>query len=498
MTANGGSRRDSPDAPVAATGIEGLDDILGGGFPRDRLYLVVGDPGVGKTTLALQFLLEGVRRGERGVCIALSETEEEMRVVAASHGWSLDGIALQQVSDTDGAPEEDNTLFHSSEVELAEATKSLLAEIRRVDPVRVVFDSLTEIRLLAQSPLRFRRQVLGLKQFFAGRHCTVLMIEDRMDGRPEVESVVHGILHLEQLAPEYGAERRRLRVSKLRGVRFRGGYHDYKIKRGGLAVYPRLIAAEHRTEFPGEAVPSGLPRLDEMLGGGLERGTSALFMGPAGTGKSVLAMQYAIAAAKRGEPAFYFTFDEGSGTLFARSEGLGQPVRELVGAGKLSIHQIDPAERSPGEFACRVLEAVEKEGARVVAVDSLNGYMLAMPEERFLSAQLHELFSYLRQRGVLALSTMAQHGFLGTAMPTPVDISYLADTVVLLRYFETAGAVHKAISIAKKRSGPHESTIREYGMTSRGIEIGEPLRDFQGIMTGVPIYGGGYRGAAEG
>ena len=469
---------------LARTGIEGLDYVLEGGLPRNRMYLIQGDPGVGKTTLGLQFLLEGARKGEKGVYIALSETADELHAVARSHGWSLDGVHVQEIVEL--LPEEENTLFHASEVELGEATRRLLEAVRRFEPTRVVFDSLSEIRLMAQGGLRYRRQILALKQFFTGRNCTVLLLEDATTTENELQSLVHGVISLEQLAPVYGAERRRLRVIKLRGVKYRGGNHDYRIATGGLAVFPRLVAAEHRVDFQRDAVKCGLAGLDEMLGGGIEPGTSVLFMGPPGSGKSALAMHYLAAAARRDATATYYTFDEGLGTLVERSEKLGAPVRDLVAAGRLRLHQVDPAELTPGEFASSVVDSVERHGSRVIAIDSLNGYLTAMPEEKFLTVHLHELFSTLRQRGVLTIATLAQQGFIG-AMSTPIEVSYLADALLLFRYYEAQGEVRRAISVVKKRSGLHQSAIRDFALGSGGFRIGEPLYAFRGVMTGVPV-----------
>jgi circadian clock protein KaiC len=486
----------------AATGIPGLDDILGGGFPRTRLYLVEGDPGSGKTTLALQFLLEGIQQGESGLYVTLSETKDELMTVAASHGWSLDKVSIHELA----LPEEKltpgghYTFFHPSEVELGGTTKSILAEVERVKPVRVVFDSLSEMRLLARDPLKYRRQILGLKQFFIGRNCTVLLLDDRTssDGDLQLQSLAHGVVMLEQLSPLYGAERRRLRVIKMRGVRFRGGYHDFTIERGGLNIFPRLVAAEHpvrheQKTYIRSMTSTGVPGLDQLLGGGLTTGTSTLVIGPAGSGKSAFATQHACAAASRGEQTAFFAFDEGTLTLLERSEAIGSKFPDYVAQGLITLKQIDPAERSPGEFVHMVRHAVEKEGARIIVIDSLNGYLNAMPEENFLVIQLHELLSYLNQKGIVTLLIVAQHGMVGTAMQAPVDISYLADTVILLRYYEAFGSVKKAISVVKRRSGGHETTIREYNLSSSGVNVGNPLEHFQGVLTGVPQILGGER-----
>ena len=480
-------------ARTVSSGVDGLDDVLGGGFPANHLYLVEGFPGAGKTTLALQFLLAGVQRSEPGLYVTLSETAQELRAVADSHGWSLDGITIYELAPAEVslAAEDQYTLLHPAEVELGETTRAVLDEVERTGAARVVFDSLSELRLLSRDSLRFRRQVLGLKQFFVGRACTVILLDDRTvaDNDLQLQSISHGVLVLEQLAFDYGSDRRRLRVQKLRGVRFRGGYHDYSIETGGMRVFPRLVASEHHEPFARSTVASGVAELDALLGGGLDRGGSVLLLGPAGTGKSTLATQYAVAAAERGERAAIYTFDESLETLLDRSTGLGIGLRGHVERGMVVVQQVDPAELSPGELVQRVRECVERDGCRVLVIDSLNGYLNAMPEERFLIIQLHELLSYLGQRGVLTILIAAQHGLMGEGMVSPIDVSYLADTVVLLRYFEASGAIRLAISVVKKRSGPHERTIREFGL-GPGIRVGPPLTDFSGILSGIPDYHG--------
>lgn len=475
----------------SASGVPGLDNILHGGFISHRLYLVDGDPGAGKTTLSLQYLIEGAKAGEKCLYITLSETKDELVAGAKSHGWSLDGIEIMELTSDDNDLDGDGqvTMYHPSEVELNETTKKVLDAVAKLNPSRVVFDSLSEMRLLAQSSLRYRRQILALKQFFIGRHCTVMLLDDRTSEGSDLhlQSIAHGVISLEQMAPVYGAERRRLRVIKLRGTAFRGGYHDFTIRHGGIEVFPRLVASEHAEEFSREHIKSGVTALDLLLGGGLDRGTSTLLMGPAGSGKSTIAVQYAVSAAERGDHAIIFAFDESKATLQARSQGLGITFSEGTGAGQVQIHQIDPAELSPGEFAHRVQEAVEDYHARVIVIDSLNGYLNAMPEEQYLTAQLHELLTYLGRQGVTTLLVVAQHGMLGTNMSSPVDTSYLADSVVLLRYFEYSGKVKKAISVVKKRSGPHEASIRELRFDDRGIHLSEPLEKYRGILTGVPV-----------
>jgi circadian clock protein KaiC len=484
-----------PDPTVArvSTGNVGLDDILGGGFDADRLYLYEGRPGTGKTTLAMQFLLHGASRGERALYITLSENRRELEVVAQRHGWSLDGIDIFELisPETTLDPERELTVLHPSEMELNETTGMVFDRVRKTDPQRVVFDSLSEMRLLAQNPLRYRRQILALKNFFTSRRCTVILLDDlsASDNDLQLHSISHGVVLLEQLAIDYGAERRRVRVVKMRGISFRGGFHDFSIEKGGLAIYPRLVAAEHHKAFSPDFTPSGNAELDALLGGGLERGTNALFIGGAGVGKSSLALTYAVTAAGRGEQTVIFAFDEGHGTINARARAIGLPLQQALDDGLVRIQQIDPAEVSPGGFAHFVRDAVELDGARIIVIDSLNGYLNAMPDGRFLILQMHELLTYLSQLGVLTILVLAQHGLVGP-MDTPLDISYLSDAVVMLRYFEAEGTVRRALSVVKKRSGHHEHTIREFKLTSSGIAVGPPLTQFSGIFSGTPRYVG--------
>lgn len=483
-----------PEPETISTGNVGLDDILGGGFDPDRVYLIEGRPGTGKTTLALQFLLAGVRQGERCLYVTLSESERELQAVVARHGWTLAGIDVFELVPPEASldPDQELTLFHPAEMELSETTKSILDRVTAINPKRVVFDSLSEMRLLSQNSLRYRRQILALKNFFAGRRCTVMLLDDLSSQEHDLQlhSIANGVITLEQLSLDYGAERRRLRVVKMRAMKYRGGYHDFTIETGGLAIFPRLVAAEHHKAFLGELSSTGSSELDALLGGGIERGTSVLLIGGAGVGKSSMALTYAMAATARGEPVAIFAFDEGLGTVFARARGLGMRLQEYVDSGQICVRQIDPAEISPGEFAHGVRHSVEQEGVRVVVIDSLNGYMNAMPEERFLVLQMHELLSTLNQLGVVTILVLAQHGLMGP-MQTPLDISYLSDAVVMLRYFEAEGRVRRAISVVKKRSGVHEDTIREFRLTEQGVKIGPPLTEFQGILTGVPDYRGG-------
>jgi circadian clock protein KaiC len=483
----------------ASTGIEGLDDVLGGGLPRDGIYLLQGNPGVGKTTLALQFLLRGLEQGEKALYVALTETRREVQSVAQSHGWSLQDLAVWELTGTakGGGKDEEQTVFHPAEVELEETTRPILEEIDRAKPDRVVIDSLSEIRLLSREPLRYRKQLLALKHFFLERQCTVVLIDTFAPGGNDssgiLETLIGGLILLEKTTPAYGTTRRRLLVDKLRGVPFREGYHDYQIKTGGIVVYPRLVAAEHSDGFKRDPVLSDVPELDALVGGGLERGTSTLVMGAAGTGKSSLATQYALGAAKRKEKSVLYTFEETLGTWMARTTALGFDVEPFLESGLIRIVQVDPAELSPGEFSWRVRNAVERDGVQLIVVDSLNGYLQSVPEESFLLLHLHELLTYLAQKGVTTIMNMAQHGLLGPAMTSPIDISYLADSVLLLRYFEAGGEVRQAISAVKKRSGKHERSIRELKLDHGGVKVGKPLKDFHGVLTGVPTY----RGAEE-
>ena len=482
-----------PPRNVANLGIDGLDDILLGGFTRDRLFLVEGMPGSGKTTLAMQFLLAGAAAGEPVLYVTLSETADELHAIAESHGWNLDGVHVRELTPSEDELEtsEQNTLFHPSELELVDTTKRMLADVEEIKPTRLVFDSLSELRLLAGNALRYRRQILALKHFFSKRRCTVLLLDDltSTDRDLQMQSIAHGVVLLEQLNPVYGAERRRLRVVKYRGVQFRGGFHDYVIRRGGIQVFTRLVASEHRGPVTGSRIASDISELDSLLGGGLEEGTSTLIVGAAGTGKSTLAAQFVVAAAARGSRSALFVFDENAHTLISRCAALGVDLERYLDAGTVRLQQVDPAELTPGELIHSVRRAVD-DGAKIVVIDSLNGYLNAMPEEHFLAIQLHELLMYLAQRGVATILIGAHQGLVGSAMQTPVDASYLADAVVLLRYFEARGEVRQAISVMKKRGGAHERTIREFRIERGGVRVGETLREFRGVLTGVPVYEG--------
>jgi circadian clock protein KaiC len=483
-----------PDRPsTLSTGVKGLDQILAGGLPKNRLYLIEGGAGAGKTTLALQFLIAGVAQKERVLYVVTAETKDEVEQAVASHGWTFEGIEVLELQAASGdvGDDEQYTVFHPSEVQLDEATKSLLDVVDRLKPTRVVLDSITGLRLLAQTPARYRQQILLLKRAFARHGSTVLLLDDLAEHTRDLQlrSVVHGIISVFRVAPKYGAVRRQLEVAKLRGVDYRGGFHDFTIRPGGMEVFPRIVTAQHHRAFAFEIAPSGLPGLDAMLGGGLTRGTSTILMGPAGVGKSSLASRYAAAAAERGEHAVVYTFDETFETYIHRSAGLGIDVRKHLDSGNLDIRQIDPAELSAGEFVHSLRMVVEERNTRLLVIDSLNGFLHALPDKELLAVQLHELLTYLNQRGVLSLLVMAQHGLVGEELASPADVSYLADAVLLLRFFEVAGLVRQAISVFKKRTGPHERTIRELTLAN-GISVGNALQDFQGVLTGAPRFVG--------
>lgn len=479
-------------SPRTSTGIPGLDDILCGGLSRNRVYLVEGSPGAGKTTLALQFLMEGARRNESGLYITLSETVEELHEIAVSHGWKLDGIALfELINDAGLDAGSEQSILHPSEVELGETTRSVIREVERISPSRVVFDSLSELRLLAQNPLRYRRQILALKNYFATRKCTVVLLDDKTSGPADLQlhSIAHGVITLEQTTQEFGKERRRLNVVKMRGIKYRGGFHDFVLDTGGITVFPRLVAAEYGREFSAVPQSTGNPELDDMLGGGLIPGTSTLIVGPSGIGKTTLAMRAILSALERGERTSFYLFDEGLTTLFARSTALGMDIRPYVKSGQLYIHHIDPAELAPGEFAQMLRDAVEKQDVTTVGIDSLNAYLQAMPGEKYLTLQMHELLTYLNQQGTTTLLVLGQHGMIGEVR-SDIDLSYLSDSTILMRFFEANSALRRAITVIKSRTNHHSQSIYEIRIGKFGVAIGDPLLGFEGVLTGLPVYHG--------
>jgi circadian clock protein KaiC len=478
-----------------SSGIEGLDDILGGGFPAGRVYLLEGEPGTGKTTIALQFVAEGLRRKEKVLYVTLSESRDELLQVAKIHGIPVDGVQMLELrpSEEELKPEGQYTVFHPAEVELNDRAQSIMAQVDGYKPDRLIIDALSEVRMLAKDPFRYRRQVLSLKEY-APKNCTVLLLDDRTSRHAELElhSIVHGVITLERIKREYGKTRRRVEVAKLRGSAFREGFHDYLIEDGGVKVFPRLVAAEYMDSLQSRnSAPSDIRELDALVGGGLDRGTSTLLIGPAGCGKTTIALRWLTTAAERGETTAAFIFEETVQTLMGRAKGLGMNIAPLIERGHIRINHLDPAEMSPGEFVQKVRACVEEQHASMIMIDSLNGFLQAMPGEQFLALHLHELLTYLNNRGVVTLMVLAQMGMIGSAMQTPVDVSYLADNILVLRYFEAQGEVRQAISMVKKRSGEHEHSIRELRLRDGAIRVGQPLKDFQGILSGIPAVIGG-------
>ena len=483
---------------TTSSGNPALDELLHGGLTKERLYLIEGTPGTGKTTLALQFLIDGAMRGERGLYVTLSETKNELMGVAASHGWSLNEIDVHELVDPGESLQAQSqyTMFEPSEIELGNTIRAVLQHIDDLKPTRVAFDSLSEMRLLAQGPLRYRRQILALKQFFVGKQCTVMLLDDMTSSHEDqqLQSIAHGVISLEQELSDFGSERRRLRIVKHRGCAFQGGAHDYRIEYGGLQIFPRVLDDIHSHDIPSKQLQSGHESLDALVGGGFEAGTSALLLGPAGVGKSTCASQYAAAAAARGDRAVLLLFEESQRAFLQRCKGLNIDLEQYLGDGRIEIHQLDPGEITPGELAQTVRQSVKPDAAgrvpTVVVIDSLNGYLNAMPHERHLIVQMHELLKFLGNRGIVTFVVVAQHGLLGQAMTVPVDASYLADAVLLFRYFEAAGQIRQAVSVLKKRTGSHERTIREFKLSNGRIEIGEPLAKFMGVLTGTPQFDG--------
>jgi circadian clock protein KaiC len=487
------SSLDNNSRTLLNTDVPGFDEILHGGLPGGHLYLVEGNPGTGKTTLGLQFLLAGIQKGERVLYVTLSESESELREAIHSHGWSAESLVVCEMAspEEDLRPEAQYTVFHPSEVELADTLAAIFKEVDAVQPQRLVCDSLSELRMLARDPLKYRRQILALKRHMAGRDCTIFLLDDgTAEGGHDLQlqSIAHGVIHLETINRDYGVNRRRIQIRKVRGSQYSEGFHDYTIEKGGISIYPRLIAAEHKPDFQRKNVPSGMKGLDDLFRGGIDTGTSTLLLGPAGCGKSTIALRYAVSAAQRNEKAMIFAFDESINTLLDRARALHMDPDPLIRNHLLELQQIDPAELSPGQFVARVRSLVHEENLRVLVIDSMNGLLNAMPNEQFLAMQLHELFSYLGQHGIATIITLAQHGVIGTAMNSPIDVSYLADTVLLFRYFERAGHIRQALSVVKKRSGPHERAIRELIFGEGKVYVGEPLTNFEGVLTGVPRF----------
>ncbi|KQR76880.1 circadian clock protein KaiC [Burkholderia sp. Leaf177] len=491
MTQQQALKNSEADAQVA-TGIQGLDEVLNGGLTANRIYLVEGSPGSGKTTLGLQFLLEGARRGQKALYITLSETAAELKSVGASHGWSLDELAIHELVSEDGLePEAEQSVLHPSEVELGETVNDVMNKVRSIQPDRVVFDSLSEMRLLSQNALRYRRQVLALKQFLVNKGCTVLLLDDKTSepGDLQLHSICHGVISLDQVLQEYGSERRRLRIAKMRGIDFRRGMHDFDLGHGGITVYPRLIAAEHHRAFSNKAASTGVAELDTLLGGGLVPGTNTLLIGPSGVGKTTTNTRCVLTALERGEKAVYFLFDETLATMLTRSKLLGMNLEPHIESGRLTIQQIDPAEMTPGQFSSRLRIAVEQHGVTMVVIDSLNAYLQSMPGQRYLLLQMHELLSYLNQQGVTTLIALGQHGLIGN-VESEIDLSYLSDSIILFRFFESTGKVLSAISVLKSRTSAHERTVREFQVGVNGVQVGAPLSDFEGVLAGLPKYSG--------
>ncbi len=475
----------------AATSIVGLDEILSGGFPSGELHLVRGGPGTGKTTLSLQFLKDGAEKGQTVLFITLSQTEKTLRKIAASHGWSLEGV---QISERRGAGDREEateqTIFPTAVVELGETMSALMSEIERVDPDRVVIDAMSQVRQLADTPLRYQRQLLVLRDFLSTRRATVLVVGSGLEPDQALEDLVHGTLVLERNAPDYGDVRRSVHIAKMRGLNFHGGNHNFRIRTGGLDVFPRLEPHVDDPDKSDDVVKSGVGELDALLGGGVEKGTACMVVGATGTGKTSVATLYAYSAAKRGDHATIFTFEERRETFLKRSEGLGIDLRPLIDDGLITLRAVRTAELAPTEFTELVRKAVLEDGTKIVMIDSLTGYYHSMPQENALITQMHDLLYFLRQMGVLSFLIVNQQGMVGERIREPLEVSYLADTVILLRHFEARGSVRKAISVLKKRNGPHETTIRELQLSPGKVEVGAPIDDFTGVLSGRPEFVG--------
>lgn len=473
------------------TGIPELDLILRGGLPRGRIHLLEGAPGTGKTTIALQLLIQAREEGRKGLYITLSENVKELEATALSHGWRLEGFAVFDIVPVEAQLDRQQSVLYPSEVELGETVSLIIDRIEEENPELVVIDTVSELRLLTQDQLSYRRQILALKQFLQGRHCTTLILDDltQQYGTNELHSLMHSVIVLEQIERSYGAARRRLRIAKMRGAEYQSGWHDFAITRENVLVFPSLIAEEHRSDFEPDTMESGLAALDELMGGGLTHGTTTMLVGPSGVGKSSIALQYVTAAVKRGEHAAYFSFDETFKTLELRSIALGIDIAEAVSQKRVGWQRANPSRLSPGEFVWQVRREVEDRNARIVVIDSLNSYLSTMPEEKALALQMHELLTYLNNKGVVTILILAQQGIIGDVQ-NPVDLSFMSDTVVLLRFFEAGGEVRKAISVVKKRTGVHELSIREFRLFPDGMQVGPQLMDFRGVLTGVPEYQG--------
>ncbi|PRY06143.1 ATPase domain-containing protein [Paraburkholderia sp. BL25I1N1] len=476
--------------PLVLTGIPELDFVLRGGLPKYRLHLIEGAPGTGKTTIALRFLIDGVRNQESCLYVTFSESTDELVSAARTHGWDVGGIDFFELVPDEAQAAQQQTVLLPAEIELDKTVQRIIARIEATHPDRIVIDSVSELRLLAHDPFIYRRQLSSLKRFLQGRCITTILLDDlRFNDDGELQSLVHGVISLSSSERDYGAGRRRLRIAKMRGTNLMSGWHDYALVTGEVLVFPSLIANDHTSDVRGAPLRSGSPGLDEILGSGLDRGTTTMLIGPSGAGKSSLALSYALAGARNGEHAAYFSFDEAYEIFVRRGQSLGLDPQPALASGQLAWQRMNPSRISPGEFVWAVRREVEDKNARVVVIDSINSYLSTMPEERSLIAQLHELLTYLNRRGVVTLLLLAQQGVLGD-VENPVDLSFLSDTVLLLRFFEAAGQLRRAVTVIKRRTGAHDTAIHEFRLSGHGVEIGRPLRDLHGIFSGVPTYSG--------